>query len=198
MKKKSLIPMAVGLIVALLAAGMILKFMDRTPDADQTPVQPDTIIEEEIIEIPAQSADMNAMDMNAQEMAMAQDEIATPPQMLATSVYTVSTPADVELMAQDQGASVIKFYAPWCGACQYVDQYYGDLPAEFNGAVTFYSVDVGNKKVMDSIETLGLTTQAVEYLPTFAFRMNGSTKEQITGAKDKAEFMAFIGKVFNL
>lgn len=195
MKKHSLVS-----IVSLVAAGLlvvvaIFKITSLVRNSSQDLSQPEVIVEEEIIGTLPQESDSTT------DMSQPMDMRSNTPQMAdqdRESVITISSPDQIDALAQNGKPAVLKFYAPWCGACQYVNGFYDELPAALGGAVTFYSIDVGNKKVMDRIEELQLLAQPIEYLPTFVYRMNGTVINQATGAKEKAELVDAARTAFGL
>jgi thioredoxin 1 len=138
-------------------------------------------------------------DISTQEYQdPASSEDCAPEQDSATSNYgEITSLEQLNQIAAQQTPVVIKFYAPWCGACQYMNGFYNDIAQELP-AVGFYSVDVGNKKVMERIEELQLIAQPIEYLPTLVYRNNGQVVDQVTGSKDKTGLIEFVKTTFKI
>lgn len=93
--------------------------------------------------------------------------------------------------------AVIKFYADWCGACSYVNGYYGQMSQELP-EVDFYSVNIDNQALMKEIDDMQLSKEGIEYLPTFIMVQPGKVHEQMTGAKKKEEMIKTIKEIFNI
>lgn len=179
MKNRSLITVTSFIIGGAILIFGIFKIMPLIINKTQMAPDPMILIEEEVIEV------------------MPEQNDATEENDIQSLVTEITTPEQVDRLAQSTCPLVIKFYAPWCGACQYVNGFYKDV-AQAVSNVTFYSIDVGNKKVMDRVEALQLTASPIEYLPTFVYRSNNQVIEQVTGAKDKDAFIEFVKTTFKI
>jgi|GEM_PF-2286980 len=93
---------------------------------------------------------------------------------------------------------VIKFYAPWCGACNHLASYYEEVAKEFEGKVTFYSLNCDNQALMEKAQEAGLPKEPVQYLPTIVFFEKDKVHEQQTGAMPKDELIAKVKTTFNV
>lgn len=175
MKNKSLVTVVSVCVGAVLIIVGIFKVIPMIIGQQQdAPIE--IIAQEEIIEVTSNNDD------------------SAPKQTAYTEITSIE---QVNQLAQDTMPAVIKFYAPWCGACQYMNGFYGDV-AQAVPAVTFYSIDVGNKKVMDRVEELQLIAKPIEYLPTLVYRANGQVVDQKTGAQEKAALVTFVKTTFKI
>lgn len=157
----------------------ILNFQEDTPQA--------IVVEETSIQIAPANTDKIAdiqllQDALVQEEAQATDLSQQSP--TTSQVTELKTAQDVTLLTQADTPCVVKFYAPWCGACQYVNAFYQELADSFAGKVQFFSVDVGTKDVMQALQAANLTQGPIEYLPTFVYYLNQQPVKQLTGARD--------------
>ena len=113
-----------------------------------------------------------------------------------TEIIEVTTPEQLEALIKDDKEAVIKFYANWCGACNHLASYYQDVAREFNGSVSFYSIDVNNKDLMEKANALKIPKEQIMYLPTLVFLQPGKTHEQITGAPTKEALIDKVKSIF--
>lgn len=93
---------------------------------------------------------------------------------------------------------VIKFYATWCGACNHLASYYEEVAKEFEGKVTFYSINCDDQELMKKVQEVGLTKEPIQYLPTVLFLEKGKVNEQQTGAMPKEELITKVKTTFNV
>lgn len=70
---------------------------------------------------------------------------------------------------------MIKFYAPWCGSCKSVEEFYKGLPEEYP-KVKFYQVDVSQHRKIGQEYNIG-------GIPTFNYYHN-TTVSQTVGASE--------------
>ncbi len=179
MKKNSsvrIVALLVGAVVLIVAIFKLLPMIIRSQQPNT-----DGVITEEVIELVEPMYNQTDMDSS----------------QAPCSVMEITTPEQIDELAQSKQPMVIKFYAPWCGACQYVGSFYANVAQALPG-VAFYSIDVGNKKVMDRIEEAGsLLSSPVEYLPTFVYRSNGYVVKQTTGAQEQAAMVEAIAQALN-
>lgn len=113
-------------------------------------------------------------------------------------VYEVTDPCCVDYIKNCEEPCVIKFSAQWCGACNHLASYYEDVAKEFNGKVTFYSIDCDNPTVMQKAEEEHLAKGAVTSLPTIVFLQKGKVHEQKIGAMPKDMLIAEVKSSFGL
>lgn len=90
---------------------------------------------------------------------------------------------------------VLKFYADWCGACTYVNSYYGELKKDLPD-IDFYSINIDNQEIMQLVNSKKLSPEEITYLPTFLMIQTGKETKQITGAKKKEDMIAEIKNIF--
>ena len=85
---------------------------------------------------------------------------------------------------------IVKFTAPWCGACQMMNPIYHKLAKEFEGKVKFTEVNV------DNVSQIAQKYQ-VQGIPTFIFYKDGDKKGHMIGASQEAGFKDLINKYFS-
>ncbi len=112
--------------------------------------------------------------------------------------YEITEPSQLQTLIQDGKPAVIKFYAPWCGACNHVDSYYKDVAGEFNEKVTFYSLNIDTPELSTEAEKLGINKEKILYLPTFVFFQTGKIQEQQTGVLQKEALIKKVATVFDI
>ncbi len=115
-----------------------------------------------------------------------------------TLITEVTTPEEFENLRKDEMPILIKFYATWCGACQYVDTYFPALAQHFKGKVTFYTINNDNKTITDLIEQTHFLKEPIAYLPTFVLMKHGSINQQIIGVKEFEYMQSKIAEIFSL
>lgn len=120
------------------------------------------------------------------------------PAIMHITVCEVTDPTQLETLAKSTRPAVIKFYAPWCGACNHVASYYGDIANDCGKEVDFYSVNLDTPGLMDEANKLNLVKEPIQYLPTFVFFQAGKVHEQKVGALSKEELTKQIKSVFSL
>jgi thioredoxin 1 len=115
-----------------------------------------------------------------------------------TVVLELTDPCCIDYIKECTEPSVIKFYANWCGACNHLATYYEEVAKEFEGTVTFYSLDSDNQELMKKAQEAGLSKEPIQYLPTMVFFEKGKVHEQQTGAMPKEELIMKVKTTFNV
>ncbi|WP_435332637.1 thioredoxin family protein [Haloarchaeobius sp. TZWWS8] len=102
---------------------------------------------------------------------------------------TPDEPIHVESVEQFEAALdeyevvLVDFYADWCGPCQALGQYIGEVAAESTAAVLKVDVDVHQ----------GLAGQyGVQGIPNLLVFRDGETVQRLVGLKQKEELLAAI------
>ena len=80
---------------------------------------------------------------------------------------------------------LIDFYADWCGPCQVMKPVFAELEKEYEGKVTFKSVNVEENNAMAS-------QFGVMSIPTFVVLKEGKEISRKMGAMPKEMFKAWI------
>jgi len=105
----------------------------------------------------------------------------------------------LEAVLKQDSPIVLKFYAPWCGACKMADQMYPGLAQAFKDDVKFYSVDVTNQDVMKAIEKKGISKKAIQAIPTFVYKHEkNDVHDQTVGLMNPDEMKEHIKKTFKI
>ncbi len=128
------------------------------------------------------------------EVAVSQPDLAKK----EITVCEVTDAAQLEALTKSTQPAVIKFYAPWCGACNHVASYYTDIAQDCGGKVDFYSVNTDTPGLAEKADALGITKEKIQHLPTFVFFQQGKVREQKVGALSKEELTAKIKTLFSL
>lgn len=90
-----------------------------------------------------------------------------------------------------EGASVIDFYADWCGPCKIMAPRFEEVAKEMKGKVNFAKVDVDNddsREISERFEILSI--------PTLLFIKDGEVVNRITGALSKEDLIDAIEQTF--
>jgi thioredoxin 1 len=111
-------------------------------------------------------------------------------------VIEITDAAQLQTLANSEQPAVIKFYAPWCGACNHVESYYKEVAQDFGGKVAFYSVNVDTQGLVDQATALNINKERIEYLPTFVFFQKDKVQEQQTGVIQKEALIEKVKTVF--
>ncbi len=130
------------------------------------------------------------------EVIEAIEEPLAPTQAPALDVIEITEIAQLTDLAQSTQPAVIKFYAPWCGACNHVDSYYKEVAQALTGKVTFYSLNVDNHALTQEAMTLNIPKETIQYLPTFVFFQKGKVQEQQTGVIEKDALIEKVKTMF--
>lgn len=87
--------------------------------------------------------------------------------------------------------TVVKFTAPWCGACKKVQPIYEKVAKELNKQYNFVTINVDNAK--DVAKEHG-----IKGIPTFLFFKDGKkVKKSIVGSNiSRDDFVAFVKDAF--
>ncbi len=125
-------------------------------------------------------------------------ETINTPVTVEVTTHEITEPLQLQTLIQDGKPAVIKFYAPWCGACNHVESYYKEVATEFNGKVTFYSLNVDTPGLSAEAEKLGINKEKILYLPTFVFFQTGKIQEQQTGVLQKEALIKKVATVFDI
>lgn len=94
-------------------------------------------------------------------------------QTTSSAVTEVTNKGDLEKAITDSGKTVVKFYAPWCGACQASDAPYKELAGDLS-EVKFVQVNV------DKSADLAKEYQ-VQGIPHFVLFQDGKKVDVKTG-----------------
>ncbi len=113
-------------------------------------------------------------------------------------VFELTDPCCIDYIKNCTEPCVIKFYATWCGACNHLASYYEEVAQEFEGKVTFYSLDCDNQELMKKAQEAGIPKEPVQYLPTVVFFEKGKVHEQQVGAMPKDELISKVRTTFNV
>jgi thioredoxin 1 len=104
----------------------------------------------------------------------------------------------MEIVSQDK-PMVLKFHAPWCGACKMAKKMYPEIAEHHKDKVLFYSVDVTQPGIMDKVQEHNLSKTGVRAIPTFIFRdTKNNVLEENVGLMAPDEMKEHITKTFNL
>lgn len=103
-----------------------------------------------------------------------------------TTYTEIQTPEQLQQALNTTNPFVIKFYANWCGACNYVNEFYPELAQEMPH-ITFYSLNVDNQELMKAVQALTVSKEGIEYLPTFVVIQPGKVHTQFTGGRNKED-----------
>ena len=85
------------------------------------------------------------------------------------------------------GLTLVDFWADWCGPCHMFEPVFEELEEDFDGQVSFASLDVEDQQDL-----------AVQFnvmsIPTLILFKDGVAKEKITGYKPKAALSQYLAK----
>ncbi len=94
------------------------------------------------------------------------------------------TDADFEKQVeQNQGVTVVDFWATWCGPCRMIAPILEQLSVEYEGKVRVTKLDV------DSNQKTAMRFN-VRSIPTLLFFKDGKVVDQVIGAVPKAALVA--------
>ncbi|WP_435358234.1 thioredoxin family protein [Haloarchaeobius sp. DFWS5] len=106
------------------------------------------------------------------------DEAGTP-----DNPVQVETESHFDELLSEHDVVLVDFYADWCGPCQMLGQYIGDVAAESEAAVLKVDVD----------QQQGLAGRfGVQGIPNMLVFRDGEPVQRLVGLKDKAEILAAI------
>jgi thioredoxin 1 len=88
-----------------------------------------------------------------------------------------------EKVLQNNGLSMVNFYADWNGASQMMIPVYDQLANTYSSMINFYSVDIDNEPALK--EEYGIME-----LPTVLFFRNGTVVDHVAGIISKNAFIA--------
>jgi thioredoxin 1 len=91
-------------------------------------------------------------------------------------------------MAENEGLTVVDFWAPWCGPCRMVAPVIEELAEEMEGQVRFAKVNV------DENQEIARRFQ-VRSIPTIGFFMGGEAVGAVVGAYPKPALKQVIDQV---
>lgn len=87
-----------------------------------------------------------------------------------------------------EGATIVDFYADWCGPCQYMKPYFEAAEKEINDlGVTCYKINV------DECEEISVKNK-ISFIPCIILFKDGKELDRFTGVKDKEGIIDFVKK----
>ncbi len=113
-------------------------------------------------------------------------------------VFEITDSCCVDYIKNCTEPCVIKFYTNWCGACNHLASYYEEVAKEFEGKVTFYSLNCDKQELTNKAQEVELAKEPIQYLPTIVFFEKGKVHEQQVGAMSKEELIAKVKTTFNV
>ena len=96
---------------------------------------------------------------------------------------------DEQINAQEDGITVVDFWAPWCGPCRMVAPVIEELAGEY-GDVQFAKLNVDDNQEMAQ-------RYGVRSIPTIGFFKNGEAVGAVVGAYPKEALAQVIDQVKN-
>lgn len=112
------------------------------------------------------------------------------------SITKITDVDQLKKALQQSGPIIIKFYADWCGGCNYVKGPFAEASNELSH-ITFYEVDVDNQEIMNYVDEHKISKNGIEALPTFVLREGNKINEQIVGGMSKDKLAEKIKNVFS-
>jgi thioredoxin 1 len=95
-----------------------------------------------------------------------------------------------EKVLSGQGLQIVKFYADWSGPCQMMKPIYDELASTYNGAASFYRVDIEEAPLLK--KELGVIE-----MPTILFYMNGVVIDFVNGLSSRNSLIAKMENLLN-
>lgn len=108
-------------------------------------------------------------------------------QMQSTVVSQQSTVQDTVQDRNSKHATVLDFYATWCGPCKEMTPIVEEMEKKYNGKIEFKSIDIDKEpELADKYQ--------INCVPTFVIVTEYGVLDQISGSMPEEEFEEFIKK----
>lgn len=95
-----------------------------------------------------------------------------------------------EKVEDQEGLSIIDFWAVWCGPCRMIAPIMEELSDEYDGKVTVGKVDVDNNRQVSM-------KYGIRSIPTILFIKNGEVVDKQVGVTSKAHLVQKIEQHLN-
>lgn len=107
--------------------------------------------------------------------------------LIATAALAFTTLLSVPVQAESGSLKILKFEAVWCGPCRQMKPIFNEVSREFDGKVSFQSIDVDKQPALAE-------KYKVELLPTVVAVKDGKVVGRSTGLMTAAKLKGFIKK----
>ena len=102
-------------------------------------------------------------------------------------VVDIASQDELNALTTNNNHVIIKYYAPWCGACQFTDKPYKELSDELAQEEKFSQIAFAQANV-DNMAQDFLKKEGIEGIPTFKYLEGGKEKDAVVGVESMQKF----------